>query len=156
MNNSPLPREGSGFQERCEFHATTLQIVASVRSVAAIIVTQDCDALRASDVTLSEIRGFRDVEHKCKDTIKPEKWKNVITQQARLNLKWFYLPPDSEVGFKEKMAVDFQTIIRVNRIELEERRATLRRGRLKISLRSISESGCRGSSGVTRMTNGTH
>lgn len=108
----------------------TPQIIARVRPVAAIVATQDCDAVRAPDVTLCEIRGFRDVERKCKDTVKPQGWKNIITQQARLNFKWFYLPPSDEVGLSGKMAVDFQTILRVKRTELEERRATLRRARL--------------------------
>jgi hypothetical protein len=55
----------------------------------------------ASFVTLCEIRDFRDVERKCKDTALPKKWKNIITQQAWLNQKWFYLPPDERIGFHE-------------------------------------------------------
>ncbi len=104
-------------------------IIVPVRSVAAIVATQDCDAIRSRDITLCEIREFRDVERKSHDTKKPEKWKNLITQQARLNQKWFYLPPDEKVGFTEKMGVDFLVTLRVPRADLEELRC-LRKGRL--------------------------
>lgn len=91
-------------------------IVAGVRSVTGIVASQDCDLLRARDVILCEIRPFREVEKKCKDTTAPKSWKNIITQQARINLKWFYLPPEEGLNFREKMAVDFQTVIRVSRL----------------------------------------
>jgi hypothetical protein len=105
-------------------------IVAGVRPVMGIVASQDCDAVRSQDIVFFEIRRFQDVEKKCKDTQKPESWKNVITHQARLNQKWFYLPVDHQVGFETKMAVDFQTVFRVPRLELEVRRSELRKGRL--------------------------
>jgi len=39
-----------------------LTAVLSLRSVPAIVATQDCDALRSRDITLCEIRPFRQVE----------------------------------------------------------------------------------------------
>ena len=54
-----------------------------------------------------------------------------ITKQSRINLKWFYLPIDEEIGFKEKMAVDFQVTLRLQRQELENLRF-LRRKRLNV------------------------
>lgn len=84
-----------------------VDIVVPVRPVAAIVATQDCDALRSRDITLCEIRPFREVERKTKDTTSPNSWKNILTQHARVNQKWFYLPPDTRVGFADKMAVDF-------------------------------------------------
>lgn len=104
-------------------------IIVQVRSVAAIVATQDCDTLRSRDITLCEIRSFRDVEQKSKQTEKPKKWMQIITQHARLNLKWFYLPPDEKLGFTEKMGVDFLVTLRVPRADLESLRC-LRRGRL--------------------------
>lgn len=104
-------------------------IIVPVRPVAAIVATQDCDAARSHDITLCEIRGFREVEGKSKDTTSPKSWKNIITQHARINQKWFYLPPDPAIGFKEKMAVDFLVTLRVAREDLEMLRS-LRRGRL--------------------------
>lgn len=106
-----------------------VNIIVPVRPVTAIVASQDCDALRSRDITLCEIRSFRDVERKSKDTTSPKSWKNLITQHARINQKWFYLPPDDRVGFSEKMAVDFMVTLRVPRAELEELR-DLRKGRL--------------------------
>ncbi len=106
-----------------------VNIIVPVRPVAAIVATQDCDAARSRDITLCEIRSFRDVERKSKDTTSAKSWKNLITQHARINQKWFYLPPDDRVGFLEKMAVDFMVTLRVPRTELEELR-DLRKGRL--------------------------
>ncbi|HLA80764.1 MAG TPA: hypothetical protein VJP78_03905, partial [Thermoleophilia bacterium] len=81
-----------------------VNIIVPVRPVAAIVATQDCDTIHSRDITLCEIREFRDVERKSKETSAPKKWKNIITQQARINQKWFYLPPDERVGFTDKMA----------------------------------------------------
>ncbi len=106
-----------------------MNIIVPVRSVAAIVATQDCDASRSRDITLCEIREFRDVERKSKDTTSPKKWKNILTQHARINQKWFYLPPSEQLGFSDKMAVDFLVTIRVPREDLENLRS-LRRGRL--------------------------
>ena len=53
----------------------------------------------------------------------------MITQQARKNLKWFYLPPDARLTFSEKMAADFQVTIRVPGPDLRMMRV-LRKGRL--------------------------
>jgi len=103
--------------------------VLPVRPVVAIIATQDCDAARSDDITLCEIRSFREVEVKAKETTKPKSWKNIITQHARINQKWFYLPPDDRVIFTDKMAVDFMVTLRVPRLDLEASRQ-LRRGRL--------------------------
>jgi hypothetical protein len=103
--------------------------VLPVRPVIAIVATQNCDALRARDITLCEIRPFRDVERKAAQTTSPKSWKNIITQHARINLKWFYLPPDERLGFTEKMGVDFLVTLRVPRVDLEELRF-LRKGRL--------------------------
>jgi len=103
--------------------------VLALRPVAAIVATQDCDAIHGRDITLCEIRPFRTVEGKAAQTSSPKKWKNILTQHARINQKWFYLPPDEQIGFADKMAVDFMVTLRVPRVELEALR-DLRRGRL--------------------------
>jgi antitoxin (DNA-binding transcriptional repressor) of toxin-antitoxin stability system len=106
-----------------------VNIIVPVRPVAAIVATQDCDAIRGRDITLCEIREFTDVERKANEKTSPKGWKNIITQHARINQKWFYLPPDDRLGFNEKMAVDFMVTLRVPRYDLEEMR-NLRKGRL--------------------------
>lgn len=103
--------------------------IFGVKPVPAIVATQDCDNLRSPDITLCEIGKFREVERKSKETNSPKAWKNLLTQHARINQKWFYLPPDSTVGFEDKMAVNFLVTIRLPRVELESLRH-LRKGRL--------------------------
>jgi antitoxin (DNA-binding transcriptional repressor) of toxin-antitoxin stability system len=103
--------------------------VFAMRPVAAIVATQDCDTLRAPDITLCEIRRFQEVERKAAQTSSAKSWKNILTQHARINQKWFYLPPNERLGFADKQAVDFLVTLRVPREELEEMR-DLRRGRL--------------------------
>jgi hypothetical protein len=100
-----------------------------VRPVTAIVATQDCDAIRSDDITLCEVRPFREVERKAERTVSPKSWKAILTQQARFNQKWFYLPPDGRLGFADKMAVDFRITLSVPRVELEGFR-DLRKGRL--------------------------
>ncbi|MBN1461885.1 MAG: hypothetical protein JXA57_20330 [Armatimonadetes bacterium] len=107
----------------------TVNIIVPVRPVASIVATQDCDAHRSRDITLCEIREFREVERKSQNTHAAKSWKNLLTQHARINQKWFYLPPSDEIGFSEKMAVDFLITLRVPREDLENLRS-LRRGRL--------------------------
>ena len=107
----------------------SVDVIVPVRPVSSIVITQDCDAIRSRDITLCEIREFRDVEKKSKNTSSPKSWKNILTQHARINQKWFYLPPSEELEFSEKMAVDFPVTIRVSREELENFRS-LRRGRI--------------------------
>ena len=58
-----------------------------------------------------------------------ERQYDAITQQARKNLKWFYLPPEGRIGFSRRMAVDFLVTIRIAREDLWEHRH-LRKGRL--------------------------
>lgn len=106
-----------------------VNIIVPSRPVTAIVASQNCDALNSRDITLCEIREFKDVEGKSKNTTSPKSWKNIITQQARINQKWFYLPPDPKIGFKQKMAADFRVTLRVPREDLESLRS-LRKGRL--------------------------
>ncbi|MBV9925998.1 MAG: hypothetical protein JOZ96_13350 [Acidobacteria bacterium] len=103
--------------------------IITVRPTIAIVGTQECDALRAPNITLFEVRPFRDVERKSKDTSKPAKWVPIITQHARINQKWFYLPADERICFSDKMGADFLTPIRVPRLTLE-RLIAFRKGRL--------------------------
>lgn len=103
--------------------------VLALRPVAAIVASQDCDTTHGIDVTLCEIQRFPLVEPRGKDVTSPHTWTRIITQHARVNQKWFYLPPDEKIGFVEKMAVDFRVTLRVLRTDLEELRS-LRKGRL--------------------------
>lgn len=107
-----------------------VKIIVAVRPVAAIVATQDCDALRSRDITLCEIREFGDVEGGGKGITSVKRWISILTRQARINQKWFYLSPDERIGFREKMAVDFMVTLRVPREDLEALKSLRRRGRL--------------------------
>ncbi len=120
--------EETSWQEIAEKGERVTAIVGA-KPVSAIVISQDCDACTAYDINLCEIREFRDVEGKAKETSLPKKWAGIITQHARLNQKWFYLPPDEKLGFMDKMGVDFMVTIRVPRVDLEELRI-LRKARL--------------------------
>jgi hypothetical protein len=98
----------------------------AIRPVTAIVITQDCDNTNGRDISLCEIRNFREVERLAINTKNPKGWMSIITKHARVNLKWFYLPPDSRVGFEDKMGVDFTVTLRVPKLELEELRSLRR------------------------------
>lgn len=103
--------------------------VLGIRPVMAIVITQNCDALRSRDISLCEIRPFQEVEGKAKDTKTTKGWVSIVTQQARLNLKWYYLPPDAQLNGTHRMAADFFTTLRIPRSDLETHRF-LRKRRL--------------------------
>lgn len=102
-----------------------------LKSVWAMVITQDCDTIRAPDISLCEIRQLRSVI-KLDDPTTPKKWVSWIRRQAVANQKWFYMPPDPQLGFGDRMAVDFLASIRVAREDLENVRH-LRKGRLNVT-----------------------
>lgn len=107
----------------------SFNMIVPVRSVAAIVASQDCDALRSRDITLCEIRPFLNVEGKVNAKTTPKGYKRLITQHARINQKWFYLPPNEQLGFDAKMAVDFLVTLCLPLQDLKSLRS-LRRARL--------------------------
>jgi len=106
-----------------------VEAILPVTPVYAIVATQNCDALTSPEITLCEIQEFRTVEGKAKDANSSKAWQRIITQHARINQKWFYLPPNGKIGFTKKMAVDFRCTLRVLRTDLEKFRS-LRKGSL--------------------------
>lgn len=108
---------------------TDVVATLGVAPVTAIVITQDCDALHARDISLCQVKPFGDVDGDAKNAKDTKGWVRVITRQARLNLKWFYLPEDGALGFSDKRAADFFTVLRVSRENLMEYRS-LRKRRL--------------------------
>lgn len=100
------------------------------RPVLAVVISQDCDATRSEDISFCEARPFADVEKLAINTKTPKAWKNILTTHARVNQKWFYLPPDSAFSIEERMAVDFRIPMRVPREDVETMRSSNRVGRL--------------------------
>jgi hypothetical protein len=115
--------------ERLDEPAT---IAATARPVMAIVISQDCDATRSEDISFCEVRPFEKVDGKAKGfaNLKPKSRLNIITTHARVNQKWFYMPPSAAFGIQEHMAVDFRIPIRVLRENVEDMRPTNRVGRL--------------------------
>lgn len=134
-----LPKDELPILDGEEFRAMSWQDIAQeqktihallyIRPAIGIVGTQNCDASRARDITLFEIRPFGDVAGLNPEPKKSKKWVEVITKHARLNQKWLYLPPDDMIGFTKKMGVDFMAAFRMPRVALERLRF-LRKGRL--------------------------
>ena len=91
-----------------------------VLPVPAIVASQNCDARRAADITLCEIKELAQIEKDYDNISNLRKRVNFITRQACVNLKWFYLPPDKQIKFEKTMAVDFLSTINVPRQDLEQ------------------------------------
>lgn len=102
-------------------------IAAEVKRVSSIVITQDCDALRSPDIALCEIMEFGDVI-RISLPATTKAWTRLIRRESRVNLKWFYLPPDDQLGFQDRMAVNFQSVIRVSRDDLDKLKGILRVG----------------------------
>ena len=132
LERIPLVDEDGSYDASWEEVASAgnqVRAILPVRPVSAIVITQDCDTIHSQDISLCEIREFRAVEGKARQTKDAKGWVSILTQHARVNLKWFYLPPDPRLGFDDKMAVDFTVTLRVPRVELERYRG-FRKGRL--------------------------
>ena len=95
--------------------------VLPIRSVDAIVITQNCDAIRGEYVCLCQIDEFLPVLGGAEPK-NPKKWQSLIRQHSKSNLRWFYLPADPTAALKQRMAADFRVVIRVPRAELETMR----------------------------------
>jgi hypothetical protein len=121
-------------------HFEEISTLVAIKPVTAIVITQDCDAVRNDDIALCEILKFAEVERSVKDKTSPNAFMSAITKQSRLNQKWFYLPPDETIGFSLKMGVDFHLVTMTSRSYLEDNISKLRIGRLnKIALEHFRE-----------------
>jgi hypothetical protein len=114
-----------------ESNNQTVRVIARVEPVYGIVVTQDCDAERDKYVAFFLVSEFFEVTK----LTPPKKldaqwWAKKLPERVRTNQKWFYLPADKTIGFSQKMAVDFQTIIRVQTRFLLNNKGQLRIGRL--------------------------
>jgi hypothetical protein len=100
----------------------------------AIVASQDCDASNRPEVSLFRIDAFNAVtglEPPESADRKAKWWSETATVKSRLSARWFYLPEEPSLGFTRRMAVDFCKVLHLDRQELESRRASLRRGRLR-------------------------
>ena len=113
-------------------HKDTIPIIRAVLPVtivSGIVVTQDCDAARADDVSLCEIASLGEIFKNAYNLKSVKSWAKTLTKDDTTTAKWFYLPEDRDFGFDERMAVDFMSILRLPRPHLETLK-TFRIGRL--------------------------
>jgi hypothetical protein len=59
----------------------------------------------------------------------PARWSKELSKQDSENVRFFYCPPDRSMGFSERMAVDFRSILRLPGPQLDDLKA-FRVGRL--------------------------
>ena len=104
--------------------------IVGIEPINAIVITQDCDAVRSPYISLCEVRDFEDVEANAKNITSLKKLSKLITRHARVNQKWFYLPKCDEIGFEKRMGVDFRSVVRMNREDIEEMKSRYRLARL--------------------------
>lgn len=105
--------------------------LVNIRPAYGIVATQDCDTQRDQFIALFEVADFvqrTGLQVNQKNPIRW--WTDTLTKKARINDKWFYLPPDENLGWHDKMVADFQTIITVPTTFLVNHRSQLRMGRL--------------------------
>ncbi len=100
----------------------TLTAVLPIRAVTAIVITQNCDNARGAFISFCQIDPFTQV-YQDKIPKDAKKWQSLITKNARMTTRYFYLPEAPDVGIKERMAVDFRLIFQMQREELEKYKA---------------------------------
>jgi len=95
-----------------------VRAILPLHAVDAIVISQNCDAARADNISLCEIISFSNA---LKDSVKwkTKTWVECLTKEGTDTLRLFYLPTSELAGFSEKMAVEFRTVIQLPRKELE-------------------------------------
>jgi hypothetical protein len=93
--------------------------VLPIRSVFAVVMTQDCDAARGEYLSLCQVDPFLAARKMTTPPKNPKRWQSLIVEHARANHRLFYLPADPRIGFTEPMIADFLVILRLPRADLE-------------------------------------
>jgi hypothetical protein len=96
-----------------------ISAVLPIKSVIAIAITQNCDAVRGEFLSLCQIDQFLPTIGQKEPPKTPKKWQSLITEFARTNQRLFYLPEAASIGFATRMVVDFRVILRIPRLDLE-------------------------------------
>ena len=93
--------------------------VLPVKPVLAIVITQNCDAIRSSVLSLCEIGDYLMEGEKATPPKNPKGWQSKIVKGMIEQPKFFYLPAEPPVGIADRKAVDFRSVLRVLRTDLE-------------------------------------
>lgn len=108
-----------------------LIVEVTIEPSLGIVVSQDCDACRAPLVTFCAIDTFEAVTGLDRPK-KPARWVDLITKKSREYAAWFYRPSDIQIGFEDRMAVDFERVFQVRRADIDSHVPKLRKGRLNL------------------------
>lgn len=100
----------------------TVTAILPIKPVLAIVITQNCDAARGHSLSLCEIDSFLTEKEKAQPPTNAKKWQSKIVKDIRQIPRLFYLPADQSIGIDEKKAVDFRSVLRVTRTDLEAMR----------------------------------
>lgn len=103
--------------------------VLPIKAVTAIVITQDCDAVRGQYLSLCQMDEYLSALNLKDPPASPKKWQSLIVERARTNPRLVYFPAAPENGLNERMAVDFRVILRLPRTDMESLRE-FRVGRL--------------------------
>lgn len=95
-----------------------ISALLTIKPVTAIVITQNCDAVRGEYLCLCEIGEYLSATGQNAPR-NPDKWQSLILNFSRTNGRYFYLPEDAQRGFTERNAVDFRVILRMPRVDLE-------------------------------------
>lgn len=108
----------------------TVTAVLPIKPVLAIVITQNCDAARGHSISLCEIDTYLNETEKAKPPANAKKWQSKIMEDVRKIPRLFYLPIDESIGITERKAVDFRSVLRVARTDLEAMKKSQRLCRL--------------------------
>ncbi|MCD4767090.1 MAG: hypothetical protein K8R34_11330 [Methanosarcinales archaeon] len=143
LNNiAVLSEDGKFKQTSWEMikNETNVVVNAPIKPVWGVVATQDCDSNHAPVISIFEIGTFNEIT-KISQPSKTKIWVSLITQKSRLNARWFYLPRDETIGFKERIAINFHVVFHIFRDDLEKNVEELRKGKLnKIAFQHYRES----------------
>lgn len=103
--------------------------IVTIKAVTAIVITQDCDAVRGTYLSLCQMDEYLSSLNLKETPKNPKKWQSLIVERARTNPRLVYFPAAPENGLNERMAVDFRVVLRIPRTDLEALRE-FRIGRL--------------------------
>jgi hypothetical protein len=96
-----------------------IRAVVPVAAVDAVVITQDCDAVRAADISFCELVHLNALDRGVTSLNTPAKWAKYLTKTAGEHARWFYMPAHHAFGIGDRSAVDYRSVFRVPRSELE-------------------------------------
>ena len=116
LSTKPTVVEESDGEQSPPFVRSILPLAA----VDAIVITQDCDALRDEELSFCEIGPLPEIWKQIANVTSLKKYADMLTRQGSEQIKFFYLPSDQrQEVFEDRMAIDFSSILRLPRSELE-------------------------------------